>query len=148
MRAKEYFVAIIAENGILRAETLRFDDEVRKPEDAGLPKIAKPAPADVKKFETQIAKHVKKLDVHELLDDYAERLEKLVAQKEKKKKDVVKAPEEPEEEASEGGEVVDLLAVLSRSLGQGGGAARKPAKRATTKKRAPAKKKAAGKKKR
>ena len=75
MRAKEYLVAIIAENGILRAETLRFEDELRKPEDVGLPDVPKTPPAEVKKFENQIAKHAKKLELHELVDDYAERLE-------------------------------------------------------------------------
>ncbi|HEX7808321.1 MAG TPA: Ku protein, partial [Thermoanaerobaculia bacterium] len=50
MRAKEYLVAIIAENGILRAETLRFEDEVRTPDDVGLPKIAKVTAAESKKF--------------------------------------------------------------------------------------------------
>jgi DNA end-binding protein Ku len=144
MRAKEHLVAIIAEHGILRAETLRFADEIRKPEDAGLPEVHKPAPADVKKFEAQIAKHAKKLDMHELVDDYAERLEKLVAEKERKQKDIVRAPEESsrEEDGDGGGEVVDLLAVLSRSLGQTGTASRKPAKKAATK-RSPSKKKPA-----
>lgn len=148
MRAKEYLVAIIAENGILRAETLRFADEIRKPEDVGLPKVARPAPAEVKKFETQIAKHAKKVNLHEFLDDYTERLEKLVAAKEKKKADIVRAPAETREEAEEGGgEVVDLLAVLSRSLG--GGAPRKPARKSSTtaRKKAPAKKKATSAKK-
>lgn len=152
MRAKEHFVAIIAENGILRAETLRFADEIRKPEDVGLPEVAKPAAADVRKFESAIARHTKKLDLHEFLDDYAERLEKLVAQKEKKKENIVRAPEETRTEEEGGGEVVDLLAVLSRSLGQtatGGAAKRKPAKKAaartrsTTKKKTPARKKRA-----
>jgi DNA end-binding protein Ku len=143
MRAKEHFVAIIAENGILRAETLRFADELRKPEDLGLPEVDKAPPAEVKKFEAAIAKKAKKLDMHELVDDYAERLEKLVAAKEKKHKDIVKAPAEKSRDEDEGGEVVDLLAVLSRSLGQSGSgksAARKPARKSTTKK-APAKKK-------
>jgi DNA end-binding protein Ku len=148
MRAKEYLVAIIAENGILRAETLRFADELRQPEDVGLPKVAKPAPGEVKKFESQIARHSKKLDLRDLLDDYSERLEKLVAQKEKKREDIVRAPEEPEDEAeSGGGEVVDLLAVLSRSLGQGGAAKRRPAKRAASRKTAPRKRTTAAKKK-
>jgi len=152
MRAKEYLVAIIAENGILRAETLRFEDEIRKPEDIGLPKKTKPAPADVKKFEAQIAKHAKKLNLNEFLDDYGTRLEKLVAAKERKKEDIVKAPEETrEEEAAGGGEVVDLLAVLSRSLGgTAAGGTRKPARRAAAKKVAskkPAAKKTASKKK-
>lgn len=115
MRAKEYLVAILAENGILRAETLRFADEIRKPEDIGLPKKAKVAPAQVKKFEAQIAKHAGKLSMREMVDDYTARLEKLVHAKERKKQDIVRAPEEAAP-TSEGGEVVDLLAVLSKSL--------------------------------
>jgi DNA end-binding protein Ku len=127
MRAKEYMVAILAENGILRAETLRFADELRKPDDVGLPKVPKVAAGDVKKFETQIAKNAKKVNLREFLDDYTERLEKLVAQKERKKEDIVRAPEEPgDDEGAGGGEVVDLLAVLSRSLG-----GKPPAKRAS-----------------
>src|SRR5688572_21719866 len=85
MRAKEYLVAIIAEKGILRAETLRFADEVRKPDDVGLPDPVKAPAAEVKKLEAQITRRAKKLNLHEFLDDYTERLEKLVAQKEKKK---------------------------------------------------------------
>lgn len=141
MRAKEYLVAIIAENGILRAETLRFDDEVRKPADVGLPKIAKAAAADVRKFEAAIAKNTKKLNLNEFLDARGEKLEKLIAAKERKKEDIVKAPEESRDEGGgEGGEVVDLLAVLSRSLG-GTTAARKPARKAPAKKRKAASKK-------
>lgn len=150
MRAKEYLVAILAENGILRAETLRFADEIRKPADVGLPEVPKVGAADVKKFEAQITRHAKKVNLHEFLDDYTERLEKLVAAKERKKEDIVKAPAElrDEDEGASGGEVVDLLAVLSRSLG-GGSPARKPARKAsgTAKKKAPAKKAAVSKKK-
>lgn len=150
MRAKEYLVAIIAENGILRAETLRFADEIRKPEDVGLPKIAKPAAGDVKKFETQITRNAKKVNLNEFLDDSTERLEKLVAAKERKKADIVKVPEEAETEEG-GGEVVDLLAVLSRSLG-GGAAGRRaagaaPARKRAAARKAPARKKAAAKRK-
>lgn len=127
MRAKEYIIAIFAENGILRAETLRFEDEIRKPGEVGLPKKAKPGPADVKKIEAQIARRSKKLDLRELLDTHTARLEKLVASKEKKRKDIVRVEEEEKSEEP-GGEVVDLLEVLSRSLG--GGSSRKPARRA------------------
>ena len=129
MRAKEYLVAILAENGILRAETLRFADEIRKPESIGLPEEPKAAAADVKKFEAQVAKNTKKLNLHEFVDDYGERLEKLVAAKEKKREDIVKVPEEAREE---GGEVVDLLEVLSKSLG---GSGRKPARKSAPKNR-------------
>ena len=147
MRAKEYLVAILAENGILRAETLRFANEIRTPADVGLPDVPKIATADVKKFETQIAKHAKKLNVREMLDDYTERLEKLVAAKERKKEDIVRAPESMREEEEGGGEVVDLLAVLSRSLG-GGGAKRKPARKASPRKASARKKTTTKKRKR
>lgn len=135
MRAKEYLVAIIAENGILRAETLRFEDEIRTPDDVGLPKIAKITAAESKKFETQIASRAKKFDPREFLHDYSERLEKLVAKKEKQKADIVRAPEESKD-SDEGGEVVDLLAVLSRSLGGSAGAKKKPARKAPARKKA------------
>jgi len=123
MRAKEYLVAILAEQGILRAETLRFADEIRQPDEIGLPKVAKTTPAAVKKVETQIAKNAKKLSVREMTDDYAQRLEKLVTAKQKKKKDIVRAPEESKPE--EGAEVVDLMAMLNKSLGGVRPAARK-----------------------
>jgi DNA end-binding protein Ku len=132
MRAKEYVVAIMAENGILRAETLRFADEIRKPSDVGLPKKAKATPADVRKFENAIAKKSRKFELRELLDDYGERLEKLAMSKQKKNADIVRVKEEPK--SDEGGEVVDLLAVLSRSLG-GTKSARKPARKAPARKK-------------
>ena len=140
MRGRELLVAILAENGILRAETLRFADEVRTPEDAGLPKRVRPAAAEQRKFETQIAKHAKKLDLHDFLDGYAERLEKLARAKEKKGATVIReAPPEREE----GGEVIDLMAALRRSLGPGAKPARKaPRKRAASKKAAAKKKRA------
>ena len=143
MRDKEYLVAILAENGILRAETMRFEGEVRSAEEVGLPKKTKPAPAEVRKFETQIARKTKKLDLKEFLDEYAERLEKLVASKERKKVDIVKAPEEESREEP-GGDVVDLLEVLSRSLGTSGG--RKPAKRAKPRQQSSARKATSSKK--
>ena len=142
MRAKEYLVAIIAENGILRAETLRFENELRDPESIGLPKKAKVTAAEAKKFESQITKHTKKLNVSELVDDYAERLEKLVAKKERSKADIVRVPEEAEEEPG-GGEVIDLMAVLSRSLGKTTTAKRKPPRRAAARKKTASKKRAA-----
>lgn len=138
MRGKEHLVAILSENGILMAQTMRFPDEIRKPADVGLPKAAKASAADVKKFEAVITRRAKKLDLRELTDDYAERLEKLVAAKERKHAGIIRVAEEPR--SSEGAEVVDLLAVLSKSLGGGGG--RKAPRRAPARKKvASAKKK-------
>ena len=41
MRGKEYLIAIFAEKGLLRAETMRFADELRSPKEIGLPKKKK-----------------------------------------------------------------------------------------------------------
>src|SRR2546421_590780 len=57
MRGKEYLVAIFPENGILRAETMRFADELRSPKEVGLPEKKKVPAATVKKFERLIARH-------------------------------------------------------------------------------------------
>ena len=51
MRGKEYLVAIFPENGILRAETMRFPDDLRSPKEVGLPEKKSVPAAAVKKFE-------------------------------------------------------------------------------------------------
>ncbi|HUJ14002.1 MAG TPA: Ku protein [Thermoanaerobaculia bacterium] len=131
MRAKEYVVAIIAENGILRAETLRFADELRSAEDLELPKPAKPKRAAETKFERAIASRSGKLDLRVFLDDYAERLEKLVEKKQRAHRDVVRVAAGEAAPESEGGEVIDLMAALRQSLGSG----RKPARRSSARKK-------------
>ena len=115
MRDKEYLVAILSENGILRAETLRFADEVRKPEDIGLPERQAGNAKQVAGIEKAIGKAAqKKLSREELRDQQAEKLMKLVQAKFKKKKDVIRA--EPTAEAEE--EFVDLMALLKKSISQ------------------------------
>ena len=90
MRGKEYLVAIFPENGILRAETLRFAEELRSPKDIGLPEKKKIPAATVKKFERMIAKHsAKHLSLKELKDEKTEQLLKLVEKKRKQHKDIV-----------------------------------------------------------
>ena len=113
MRDKEYLVAILSERGILRAETLRFSDEVRKPADLGLPKRSDADKKAVNQFTKAIQKTTSKaMDRDELRDEVAASLEKLVLQKRKKKKDVVVAgPEYTPEPVT-----VDLMAVLKNSL--------------------------------
>jgi len=114
MRGKEYVVAIFAEKGILRAETLRFADELRSPEEIGLPK-KKPLPkASVQKFERLIARKAR-LDLQkETKDVQTEELKKLVESKRSKGQDIV----EVEPTASQDGKVVDIMDVLKKSIAQ------------------------------
>ena len=137
MRGKEYLVAIFSEKGILGAETLRFADEIRKPADVGLPKKTKVKAAAVSKFAKEIASHSGKVNFREFLDDHAAKLEELAEKKQRKGIDVVKIAAEQAAPEEGGAEVVDLLAVLKKSLG----GERKPARRAPVRKRATASKK-------
>jgi DNA end-binding protein Ku len=113
MRGKQYLVAIFPENEILRAETMRFADEIRSPKEIGLPEDKKVRAATVKKFEKLIEKHsAKQLSLKELKDEQTEKLLKLVEKKRKQHKDVVEV-EVPEPEQ---GKVIDLMAALKKSL--------------------------------
>src|SRR2546429_5494275 len=113
MRGKEYLVAIFPENGILRAETMRFVDEIRSAKEIGLVEKKKVSAATVKKFEKLIAKHsVRRLPFKDLKDQQTEKLLKLVEKKRKQHKDIVEV-EVPEREE---GKAVDLMAALKKSL--------------------------------
>jgi DNA end-binding protein Ku len=113
MRGKEYLVAIVADHGILRAETMRFHDELRSPADVGLPKKKKVPPAMVRKFEKLIStKSKKQLSPRKLEDEQTEQLLKLVKKKSAQRKNIVLV----ETEKRDQGKVIDLMAVLKKSL--------------------------------
>ena len=114
MRGKEYLVAIFSDNGILRAETMRFPDEIRTQGEVGLPEKKKVPAAKVKKFVKLIAsKSKKQLRVSDLKDEQTERLLKLVKKKGSRSKNVVEVETEEREDR---GKVVDLVEVLKKSL--------------------------------
>jgi DNA end-binding protein Ku len=113
MRGKEHLVAIFAENSILLAQTLRFADEIRSPEDVGLPEVAAPSKQLVSRFAKIIDKHsARDLPRKELQDQRIAQLLKLVEKKRKRNEDVVQAPEAETRRA----EVLDILTLLKRTL--------------------------------
>jgi DNA end-binding protein Ku len=113
MRGKEYLVSIFAEHGILRAETMRFADELRSPAEVGLPKKKKAPPATVRKFEKLISsKSKKELSPRKLEDEQTQKLLKLAKKKSAKRANVVEIETEKRDE----GKVIDLMAVLKKSL--------------------------------
>ncbi|HYV10010.1 MAG TPA: Ku protein [Pyrinomonadaceae bacterium] len=114
MRGKEYLVAIFSDKGILRAETMRFADELRSPADVGLPKKKEVPKASVTKFEKLIAnKSKKQFTPAKLADKQTDSLLKLVKKKQSKRENVVKVEEEMETDHK----VVDLVKILKQSLG-------------------------------
>lgn len=156
MRGHEYLVAIVSDNGVLRADTLRYANEIRSVETIGLPKRSKPTSAKVTQFSKAIEGLTKKeLDVHELEDKQAAELNALAESKRRDRDSVIHQPglESEDAEAGEGASnVIDLMAVLRRSLSknavvtnaQGGqpiSLVEHRAKRAKTSKKAVAKRK-------
>lgn len=114
MRGKEYLVAIFSDKGILRAETMRFADELRSPSDIGLPKKKEAPKATVHKFERLIGSKTKKqFTPTKLADKQADSLLKLVKKKQAKRANIVKV----EEEVDTDHKVVDLVKILKQSLG-------------------------------
>ncbi len=122
MRDKEYLVAILAENGILRAETLRFADEIRTPEAIELPEPQEVDEGASAAMEQAIrTAETPDLDRDELRDTYSDQLLALVEQKRAAGKDVVRA--EPNfagetGEFEENDNVIDLMEVLKRSIAE------------------------------
>jgi DNA end-binding protein Ku len=120
MRGHEYLVAILSDNGVLRADTLRYSDEIRTPETIGLPERGKVNARKVTQFSKAIDELMRKeMDPAELEDEEAEALHRLVEAKRKKDEDVVSQAETAEADSEEeqgGGNVIDLMAVLRKSL--------------------------------
>ncbi|TVP45595.1 MAG: Ku protein [Gemmatimonadales bacterium] len=132
MRNKEYLVAILAEGGILRAETLRFHDEVRGPADVGLELDPDVDAAEVKRFAKAIdALVADELDLDEMKDESGAELRGLAERKAEEGRDVVEVSSggngEGADDAGDGDDgddvvEVDLLETIRRSLKGGNGA--------------------------
>jgi DNA end-binding protein Ku len=120
MRGHEYLVAILSDNGVLRADTLRYADELRTPESIGLPNHKKVAAGKVSQFTRAIdeLKH-DSVDVSELRDEEAIALQALAQEKAKDRANVIRRAqlEEADAERGDGGaKVIDLMEVLRKSL--------------------------------
>ena len=142
MRGREYVVSIKACGRGLVMETLRYADEVNKAA-SYFRDIADSDPDDelLDLATTLIDKKTGKFDASDFHDRYVEALKELIERKKKGK--TLNLDDEKEDKAPSGSNVVDLMAALKKSIGDGGkaksGAARKtPAKKAAPKK-APAK---------
>ena len=123
MRNREYLVAILAEGGILRAETLRFEGEIRDPARAGLGGDVEIDEAEAKRFGEAIEAHsADDLDPDELGDQDGEALRKLAERKRKRGTGVIEVPAASREEDDEAFEEIDLLETIRLSLKSGNGA--------------------------
>lgn len=115
MRDKEYIIAIMSEQGILRAETLRFHDEIRSPQQASLPELGEANSRLVRSIKQAVKKRsVEKFDPALLKDQQVQKLQDLVREKLAAGKDLIEQPDEPVQQ--EDSNVVDLIQVLKARL--------------------------------
>jgi len=146
MRGREYVVSIKACGRGLVMETLRYADEVNKAA-SYFRDIADSEPDDdlLDLATTLIDKKTGKFDASDFHDRYVEALRELIERKKKGK--TLNLDDEKDDKAPTGSNVVDLMAALKKSIGDGGaktkssGAKKAPAKKSGAK-RAPARKRA------
>lgn len=139
VRGRETLVSLKPCGKGLVLETLRYQDEVRQAQgyfrDIG---DAKPDTELLELATTLIEKKTAPFDPGEFHDRYADALKSLIAKKQKAKgnKKILEDVEEPE--VAHGGNVIDLMAALKKSVGsekapaKKGGTKKAPAKRAST----------------
>lgn len=117
MREKEYLVAIVADSGMLRADSLRFADEVRAPPDAGLSSTAAGSAQRIAELSKAIEGRTAKRVLPEMLGDaFADRVRAALRSKIKRRKDVIEITQGEAEPDSDG---PDLLEILRNSLKSG-----------------------------
>ena len=159
IRQRESLAALRVRDGVLVLHTMRWPDEIRRPDFAFLDEDITVRPQELKMAEALIGSMTGEFDPSEFTDDYREAMTALLEAKQSGG-EVQQVPEVPDTGAA----VVDLMSALRRSVerargGSGDGdsdaeepaaeapAKRAPAKKATPAKKAPAKKAAAAAKK-
>jgi DNA end-binding protein Ku len=136
LRGRERLLAIFGEGGLLRGETLRFQDELRAPGEIDAPKNGKVDASTEKEFAKRIRALTKpSLAPSELQDPEIESLRALVERKRRKREGIVVAPREAREEARS--ETIDLLDAIRRSMGASKRGAKKNEAKRKPPKRAP-----------
>lgn len=139
MRGREYVVSIKACGRGLVMETLRYADEINKAA-SYFRDIADSDPDDdlLDLATTLIDKKTGKFDASDFHDRYVEALKELIERKKKGK--TLNLDDEMDEKAPSGSNVVDLMAALKKSIGDGGGKAKAGSAKKAPAKKAPAKK--------
>jgi DNA end-binding protein Ku len=139
MRGREYVVSIKACGRGLVMETLRYADEVNKAA-SYFRDIADSDPDEdlLDLATTLIDKKTGKFDASDFHDRYVEALKELIERKKKGK--TLNLDDGKDDKAPSGSNVVDLMAALKKSIGDGGGKAKAAGARKAPAKKAPAKK--------
>ncbi|CAN5186215.1 Ku protein [soil metagenome] len=143
LRQKTRLGALRVRGDVLMLQALLWDDEVREAKFASLDEKVTISPKELEMSEALVKSFEADFDPARFTDDYQDQLKELIEAK-LEKGDAVDTAEtfgDAAEESEGGGEVLDLMEALRRSVekNRGAKAAAEPAKKSTAKK-APAKK--------
>ncbi|MBX4192552.1 Ku protein [Candidatus Parcubacteria bacterium] len=114
LRDKEHITVIEPQDQALMLISLRFEDELRKPEDIILPKSVAYKPQELQMAESLIEQLTGRYDPHEFKDTYTEELKKLINRKAKGKPVRIKEFEGTPTST----DMNDLMSALRKSLSQ------------------------------
>jgi DNA end-binding protein Ku len=155
IRTRQYLAAVIPRDKVLVLELLRFPHELRSADGLELPGKSEVGEKEVQMAERLIEGMVADWQPEKYRDDYHADLRKLI-EKRVKAGETESVESEPVPAPTAGAQVIDLMALLKRSVEESGGkgakrskeadekpAARRSPARSTTKKTATAKKPAA-----
>ena len=138
IRTKQYLAAVIAREEVIVLNILRFAHELRDPSELDLPSGKEGvSERELDMAERLVEGMVDSWDPKKYKDDFHRDMKKMIDERVAagQLEESPEAPPAPRKER--GGNVVDLMALLKRSVEEGGGArkapARKPAKKAAKK---------------
>jgi len=136
IRTRQYLAAVVARGDVLTLELMRYAHELRDPAELDVPK----GKQGVSERELEMAQRlvegmVEPWKPEKYKDDYRRDLMKMIEERAKAGQLEGSPEPAPRPERAAGGKVVDLMALLKRSVEDGGGkkAAKKPAKKAARK---------------
>jgi DNA end-binding protein Ku len=141
IRQRESLAVLRVRDGVLVMHTMRWPDEIRRPDFAFLDEDISVRPQELKMAEALIGSMTGEFDPSQFTDDYREAMTALLEAKQSGG-EVAQVPEVPDD----GSAVVDLMSALRRSVERARGgsaddeapAAKAPAKKAPAKKASPA----------
>src|SRR3954449_4265401 len=143
IRQRESLAALRVREGVMVLHTMRWPDEIRRPDFAFLDEDIAVRPQELQMAEALISSMTGEFDPSEFTDDYREAMTALLEAKQTGG-EVAQVPEVPDD----GSAVVDLMSALRRSVERARGgaaddadekpAAKAPAKKTAAKKAAPA----------
>jgi DNA end-binding protein Ku len=134
IRTRQYLAAVVPQGEVLLLNTLRYADEVRSPEDVGIPEKLEKVKVSAKELELAlrlIEDMSEKWQPQKYKDTYREDLLARIEEKVKAgQTEEITQREKGEGRERKGGEVIDLMALLKKSVEQ-----KKPARRAAASRR-------------